>query len=144
MGNHGSFEFNTCEKKNCIIFASIITFNFEFLGIYPLNPDCLPDYAYTQPETEHNLPKDNKGQQRSDDEVIKQHEAEQDDPLPLASKLCNAEKITPGKMLNILSPLPNAVANIKTRGKNVAQILTSPENLEKRQQLDVKKQKKGS
>lgn len=51
-------------------------------------------------------------------------------------------KETPGKLLTIVAPLPEAISNVKSRGGKVAQLLTSPENLERVKKLEISRKKK--
>lgn len=51
---------------------------------------------------------------------------------------------TPGKLLENISPITPTIAKVSRRGKNVATILNSVTNIEKRRELNLKKkQKKG-
>lgn len=58
--------------------------------------------------------------------------------------MTQTKEITPGKLLEQISPVPRltAVQNVRKRGQNVAIILTSEENItRKKQKLNTSRQK---
>ncbi|KAB0799206.1 hypothetical protein PPYR_07086 [Photinus pyralis] len=122
------------------------TSGFKATGISPYNPDSIPDYAYTTgPEDAEGDKLDLEQPQRSSpqpstSQEIPQNEEPRSAPQIHPDPIDEAEKLTPGKALTIVAPVPSvAVLNVTKRARKVAEELTSPENIEKRRKIQQAK-----
>lgn len=116
---------------------------FRSTGILPFNRDVIPDYAFHSEEDNNSPNPTTTGIQTPSSTAA----------LPIASQLnanaCSStatvspNKITPSKILQDLSPpVPEKLATVKKRAKQLATILTTPENLKLRKDKEKKKQEK--
>lgn len=123
--------------------VSNATSGFSAIGIYPYNPDMIPEYAFLNqdeaPNNDINHEDNavnyqnaiNEENQRNDDETISDN----------GEVTVVNENITPGKMLDIINPVPSTskVNTLRKRSRQLAEILTSPEHIAKRKTLAEKK-----
>ncbi|KAK9737996.1 hypothetical protein QE152_g10267 [Popillia japonica] len=114
---------------------------FKATGTYPLDLQSIPDYAYGCTDV---------GTNEAPAEVLCQEEgvfsphpstvhiAELAE-LPAAQTIhnvCIPSKITPGKVLDIVSPVPPAaVLEVRRKAKKIAEVLNSVENIERRKKI---------
>lgn len=126
---------------------------FKATGIYPFNPDAIPQYAFINVNTveERHLNVQPVEENVNDAENFNTHKQATPEPQPSISRL-NAEnsttveqvnfdpqpgpsglnvESTPTKLLQAISPLPAINKLTSKRRKLHATILTSPENMEK-------------
>lgn len=102
--------------------------SFRATGIYPFRPDAIPDYAFLNND-EATIPE------------VTEPEA------PNISKKDNVQENvdgtaeSPGKILDYINPIPSTskVENVRKRGRQLAEVLTSPENILKRKTMLEKK-----
>lgn len=134
---------------------------FRATGICPFNPGAIPEYAFLC--AEENEPPNNieavntDGSQSSDNdqnEIIPGVETNEiatpskttKDAEPLIDEeIEELDDDTPGTMLNKIQPVPNTSAQVeknRKRAKQVALVLTSPDNIEKRKAIAAKNDNK--
>nr|CAI5839176.1 unnamed protein product [Callosobruchus analis] len=114
---------------------------FRSTGIFPFNPDSIPDYAFLDKSgvttgsanTEIDV-----FESYTDTNVNQSNTAVQpaDKDTPTTNK-----KETPGKILDVISPVPSTskVNEVRKRSRQLAQVLTSAENISKRKEFARKK-----
>lgn len=125
---------------------------FKATGIYPFNPHVIPDYAFLTSSADQTNPEQTAVSSQETQDGLDQgsfetsavesyKEAEEHfDPQPSTSKTCDIE--TPTKLLSDIAPVPNVTITVRKRAKQVAKVLTSPENIEKRRTCSSQKQRK--
>lgn len=123
------------------------TSGFKAAGIYPFNPQSIPDYAYGGTDV---------GIQETSAKMLCQEEERITPPQPSTSRAADLAdepvvqtqtstppKITPGKALDIVSPIPAAaVLDAKRKGGKLAEILNNAEAIERRKRNQEHKQVK--
>ncbi|XP_044761182.1 tigger transposable element-derived protein 6-like [Coccinella septempunctata] len=127
---------------------------FRATGIFPWNPDAIPDYAYTVSDQMVDC-ENREGQVQT--------QATEESRLPInlmedAIPSCSHDNIeprsstpaegisipdlTPGKLLTRINPTPALVASARKRAKTVATALTSPEHIASVKDRSTKKKVK--
>lgn len=111
---------------------------FRATGIVPFDPDAIPDYAFLlqNEATVEQIPDVNRPSTPSHSSNTK-HSLDSSQPstskqnLTTTSPCASPNNISPGKLLDEVSPVPviSAIATAKKRGRSVANILNSPENI---------------
>jgi len=121
------------------------TSGFRATGIYPLNPQNIPDYAYGCTDVGTNeapaeVPCQEEG--RFSPQPSTSHVAESVElPATQTTDVSTPAKITPGKALDIVSPVPDtAVLDVRRKAKKIAEILNSAEGIEKRKKNNERKE----
>lgn len=120
---------------------------FRATGIVPFNPTAIPDYAYIENvQVNNTIQEPNTVHAQTDNHSSQSHKPsiEKEDQAERSGK--EEEKETPGKLLELISPTPltTAVLTARKRGRSIATLLTSEDNLTKRRELNSKKEKKTS
>lgn len=125
---------------------------FSSTGIYPFNPAIIPDYAFVrmntavvsseEPQIEKPLPPELPRQPL----ITPPLNVELQIDIRETSLTEDASDITPGKMLNLISPIPSTstVRKSVSRKIHVARILTSQENITDQKARQQNNQKKGN
>lgn len=126
---------------------SIAESAFKSTGIYPYNPDIIPEYAYLSDPSSHNQNNVADATERQSDarnDTVRQSKEADDTMTDNQDQEGLADQvITPGKQLDQDFPVPSTskVQTVRIRGRQLAQVLTSPENIQKRKCLSEKKKK---
>ena len=117
---------------------------FRAIGIFPLNANAIPDYAFLSDDADLRasdaiLPT---AETHNVNEIIAAHN---DDPNDRSSEEVNETtplKDTPGTLLNKMHPVTSTSSGIqqaRKRSKQVASILTSSNHIQKRKSMEAKK-----
>lgn len=123
---------------------------FRATGISPFNQDAIPDYAYVEIDFEHGS---ENVQPQSLNSTHSPQTTSRSSPQPGCSHYPDlpatedVSEITPGKLLNEISPVPktSATVAVKKRGRQLATILNTAERIEKQKSKPtIKKQRKDS
>ncbi|KAB0803747.1 hypothetical protein PPYR_00717 [Photinus pyralis] len=132
---------------------------FKSTGVMPFNPQIIPDYAFLIIEDTMNTP-DNQNRPTQDIPVIhqqqpitpqpKQHKTRHHpqispQPGPSGNRTESHEtppKITPGKALDLISPVPTIAPLTQKVKRNLSRVITSPEYIGYRKEVASKKQRK--
>lgn len=117
--------------------------SFRATGIQPFNPDAIPDYAFLNEEQTEDQ------REQINEHIEPEPEHPPENPTPGCSQAINERtpvKDTPCTMLQKFNPIPSTssstsdvVQKAKKRGKQIAALLTSSENIEKRKSLEKRK-----
>lgn len=118
---------------------------FKATGIFPWDPNCIPDHAYTV--SDHMINTQTTGDHGT--QVATEHANENlhcDIAVPSCSHACTevqriSPDLTPGKLLEKINPTPKVVASAKKRARSVAALLTSPEHIAAVKTKSAKKNK---
>lgn len=117
---------------------------FRATGVFPFWPDAIPEYAYLTTKTNINTASGENNTQTSSSQSCTDFanndvSPSSNDPQPSCSHYVDkviitppsTEIITPGKLLDDISPVPNStcVQKVKRRGRQLAEILNTPENI---------------
>lgn len=122
---------------------------FRATGISPFNQDAIPDYAYVEMDFEHGS---EVIQPQSSDSTHLPQTTSRSSPQPGCSHspdppMANegGSDVTPGKLLNQISPIPKTTATVavKKRGRQLATVLSTPENIEVRKNKPALNKQKG-
>ena len=110
---------------------------FRATGIFPLSPDIIPEYAYLN-ANESTLPVNNL-------EINVEEPNALNDNKTMHEEISNEKEIeTPGKMLNTICPVPSTskITSVQKRSRQLAEVLTSPESIEKRKAVAERRNKR--
>lgn len=117
--------------------------SFRATGIIPFNSDAIPEYAFLN-DTETLTPeKRMRGESDAQlDEIANVNNADSTDENR-ENINPQIEKETPGKILNLICPIPSTskVEVVRKRSRQLAEVLTSPENMSKKKAIADKKSK---
>lgn len=123
---------------------------FRATGIAPFNPAIIPDYAFVAIDVEGDSPVENTvpSEQKTQTPLKNNPESHGSSPQPSCSYQADVtveDDFTPGKLLDEISPVPKTCASVKVkkRGRQIASILNTSENIQlQKKKIGAKKQKK--
>ncbi|XP_074033050.1 uncharacterized protein isoform X1 [Leptinotarsa decemlineata] len=106
---------------------------FKACGLYPFNPSAIPEYAFL---TECAFSHSQEEHSTLDKRVLPNHSLS-----PLPSTSAEEKNITPGTLLEQITPVPSTSSadQVRKRAKQVAMELTSPDHIEKRRKKEEEK-----
>lgn len=117
---------------------------FRATGIYPFNPNAIPDYAFSVADNnarplEDEARQTGQIQTSSNDENQRDIEIENTEPQASTSKQSVEIESPFTKVISEISPAPKLTEMVRKRAKKVAIVLTSPEHVS---EIKLKKDKK--
>lgn len=116
---------------------------FRSTGIRPLNRDVIPDYAFHSEENNANPNLTLIEMQSTSITAAQPIVTHLNSHACCSTATASPDKITPSKILQDLSPpVPEKLATVKKRTKQLAMILTTPENLQLRKEKAIKMHEK--
>lgn len=113
--------------------------SFKATGIVPFDPSAIPEYAYLteNPETKQ------RPVQNEAVNVPPQENVEDDTGTKMQPSTCAGMQIakTPGNMPDEISPVPmtQAIVSARAKGRQLALVLTSSDNIENKKKKQSKK-----
>lgn len=113
------------------------SFAFGATGTVPFNPNEVPDYAFLQQEPISSQPstQENPEEPQPGPSVINSFRRTTSD-IEVES-----DNVTPGKALDIVSPIPLVNTAAKKARRHITGVITSSEYIRNRKELDLKKSK---
>lgn len=151
-------KMNPTKKINRLTFGKLLTdawlksatvqngvSGFKACGIYPFNPNAIPDYAYLEASIP-NMEIENSSVNRleNSDKDCNDHLSSisviEQTPRKEIKETVDKQQISPTEILKDISPIPSTsgIYQGRKRRKQLASILTSPENIEKRKVVEMK------